>query len=202
MKNINFTTAKEKPGSRVFEITKFLIICAVILTISLSILAQFKPIQMKIGTTATKEMTESATTKKEIRQILERYYEIARTNDRANLKEFSREISAPGYLYSSELGVMDKADTIKYFDSLDMKFVSAGFEELTIETHGTESAVAKYRDVSTIKMNGIIKKTPQQFTNFWVKQDGEWKIAAEHSNVIAPRELLPRNRLADDLAQK
>jgi hypothetical protein len=182
---------------------KSLILFALISVVSLGIWAQFKPHQMKISAAgATTARTEAAPAEKDIRQILERYYEIAGTNDREALKTFSQQISVPEYKYSSELGVMDKTAAIRYFEALDLEFVTAGFEELTIQVHGENAAVAKYRDVSTVKTNGVVMKKPMQFTNVWVKQNGEWKIVAEHSSVAAPRELLPRKRFADDLARK
>ena len=172
--------------------------------ISLSIWAQFKPNQMIIraANETTAAGTEPATAEKDIRQILERYYEIARTNDRETLKNFSQEISDAEYKYGSELGVMDKTAAIRYFEALDLEFVTAGFEELIIRIHGENAAVAKYRDVSTVRTNGVITKKPMQFTNVWVKQNGEWKIAAEHSSFAAPGELLPRERFPDNLARK
>ena len=149
------------------------------------------------------EKTEAAAADEtEIRRILENYYEIARTGDRQALKDFSREIAAPEYLYSSELGVMDKQAAMRHFDALDMKFVAPAFENLTIQIHGADAAIAKYRDTSTVKINGVLLTRPTQFTNIWVKQDGAWKIAAEHSSRAAPAELLPRNRFADNLARK
>ena len=131
----------------------------------------------------------------EIRRNLESYYEIARTGDREALKNFSRVIAAPEYLYSSELGVMDKQAAIRHFDALDMKFVSPAFENLTIQIHGADTAIAKNLDVSTVKTGGVVSSRPTQFTNVWVKQNGAWKIAAEHSSYTAPRELLPRKSL-------
>lgn len=151
----------------------------------------------------TAETTETANADEtEIQRILEKYYEIARTGDRAALKDFSQKISAPEYLYSSELGVMDKQAAMRHFDALDLKFVAPAFENLTIQVHGADAAIAKYRDVSTVKINGVLMSKPTQFTNVWVKQDGAWKIAAEHSSRTAPSELLPRNRFADNLARK
>jgi hypothetical protein len=155
------------------------------------------------ATTETIETNKTTTAAEaEIRRLLERYYEIADTGDREKLRNFSREISAPEYLYSSEFGVMDKAAAIRHFDSFDIKFVRAEFEDLTVQVHGDDAAIAKYRDVSTVKTNGILTKKPVQFTNVWVKKDGAWKIVAEHSSVAAPPELLPRNRFADNLARK
>ena len=149
------------------------------------------------------EATETASAETEIRRILERYYEIAGTGDRAALENFSREISAPDYLYSSELGVMDKQATLRHLDQIDMKFVNPAFEDLTIRVHGADAAVAKYLDTSIVKTNGVLITKPTRFTNVWVRQpDGAWKIAAEHSSLASPRELLPRSRFADNLAQK
>jgi hypothetical protein len=190
--------------------TKVLGLCAVFLFVAVGVLAYVKPGQTKHvavaeinmqATTCAAAKSDTAATEMEIRGILERFYEIARAGDRNALKNFSREISAPEYRYSSELGVMDKAAAIKYFDSLDLKFVQAGFEKLNVQVHG-DAAIAKYLDVSTVKANGVITKKPMQFTNVWVKQNDTWKIVAEHSNFAAPSELLPRNRFADNLARK
>ena len=65
-----------------------------------------------------------------------------------------------------------------------------------------QSAIAKYRDVSTVEINGLLTKRPVQFTNVWINQNGVWRIAAEHSSIAEPRELMPRNRFADKLASK
>lgn len=190
---------------------KILGLCGVLLVITVGVLAHVKPGQTKLLTvtamntqatdTAAKQ-SEAVTAESEIRGILERYYEIAQAGDREALKRFSTEISAPEYRYSSELGVMDKAAAIRHFDALDLKFISAGFDGLTVQVHGEDAAIAKYLDISTVKANGIVTKKPMQFTGVWVKQNGVWKIAAEHSSFAAPRELLPRNRFADNLARK
>lgn len=156
------------------------------------------------GETPTAIKTDDAArAEAEIRRILERYYEIAEADDRDALKRFSQEISAPEYLYSSELGVMDKQAATRHFDTLDTRFERAAFADLTVQVHGDgTAAVAKYLDISTVKTNGVTLKKPVQFTNVWIKRDGAWKIVAEHSSVAAPRELLPRNRFADNLARK
>jgi hypothetical protein len=189
---------------------KILGLCGVFLLITVGVLSYVKPGQTKQAapaavnvqaTTDASAKNETAAAEAEISAILERYYEIARTGNREALKNFSLAISAPEYRYSSELGVMDKAAAIRYFDALDLKFVHAGFEELNVQVHGN-AAIAKYLDVSTVKANSVITKKPMQFTNVWVKQNGAWKIVAEHSSFAAPRELLPRNRLADNLARK
>lgn len=187
-----------------------LVLCATAFLVLMSILfyAKFGASAPTVSasqnaTPETPETTEAETAAEtEIRRILDSYYEIARTGDRETLKNFSREITAPGYLYSSELGVMDKQAAIRHFESLDVKFVSPAFENLTIQVHGADAAIAKYRDTSTVKINGVLSTRPAQFTNIWVKQKGAWKIAAEHSSYAAPRELLPRNRFADNLARK
>ena len=189
---------------------KILGLCGVFLLVAVGVLAYVKPGQTKQAapaavnvqaTTDASAKNETAAAEAEISAILERYYEIARTGNREALKNFSLAISAPEYRYSSELGVMDKAAAIRYFDALDLKFVHAGFEELNVQVHGN-AAIAKYLDVSTVKATSVITKKPMQFTNVWVKQNGAWKIVAEHSSFAAPRELLPRNRLADNLARK
>lgn len=189
-------------------------LCGVLLLVTVGVLAYVKPGQTKMITIAATNAEQSAATEDaatkseaaiaetEIRRILERYYEIARSGDRDALKNFSREISADEYRYSSELGVMDKAATLRYFDALETKFVNAGFKDLTIQVHGADAAVAKYLDVSTVKMNGLTMTKPTRFTNVWVKENGAWKIAAEHSSRAAPPELLARNRFADNLARK
>lgn len=72
----------------------------------------------------------------QIREIIEQYYKIAGGGDRSALKRFSEEISSPDYKYSSELGVMDKEAAIGYFDTLELKFVTAEFENLTVRAYG------------------------------------------------------------------
>jgi hypothetical protein len=202
--------AEKFEKGEIFAMRKILGLCGVFLLVTIGVLAYVEPGQTKQVTLAamnshatadTAAKSETVTTETEIRRILERYYEIARAGDRVGLKNFSREISAPEYRYSSELGVMDKATAIGYFDRLDLKFIHAGFEGLNVQVHG-DAAIAKYLDVSTVKANGVVTKKPMQFTNVWVKQNDTWKIVAEHSNFAAPSELLPRNRFADNLARK
>ena len=188
---------------------KFLILCLAILTITVGVLAYVKSGQTKIITLAavtTEAVTETKTetttaAENEIRAILERYYEIARTNDREALKNFSREISAPEYVYSSELGTMDKTAAFRLFDSMKIEFASADFDDLTVQLHG-DTAIAKYRDFSKVRANGDFMRTPMRFTNVWVKRGGKWQIVAEHSSVVQPPKLLPRHPLADNLARK
>jgi ketosteroid isomerase-like protein len=189
--------------TRKFKMTKLLVLCTVILVISVGVLTYFRPGQLRIVSVAEMtETTDSATAQREIHGILEEYYELARRNDHEALKKFSEEISAPEYQYSSEIGVMDKAATLRFFDSLEVEFLSAEFEDLTVQIHGNV-AIAIYRDVSQISSNGDFMKTPMRFTNVWVKRDGKWRIVAEHSSEIAPpRELLPKHPLADNFAEK
>ena len=78
---------------------------------------------------------------------MEKYYEIARTNDRAALMNYSREISAPEFPYSSESGVTDKEATLRMLESLKSEYVSTAFNNFTVQVYG-ETAVAKYLDVS------------------------------------------------------
>jgi len=182
--------------------TKLLILCAVILVIAVSILIYVVPgLPRIIAVAEMTETTDATTAKREIRGILEKYYEIARSNDHEALKKFSEEISASEYQYSSEIGVMDKTATFRFFDSLEVEFLSAEFDDLTIQIHGN-TAIAKYRDVSQISSNGNFVKIPMRFTNVWLKRDGKWRIVAEHSSEItAPRELLPNPPLADNFAE-
>lgn len=144
---------------------------------------------------------ENEIAEREIRAVLEKYYELARSNDRAALKKFSDRITAPEYRYSSETGVMDKATAMRYFERRDLEFVHADFDQLSVQVHGG-AAIAKYRDISAVKTNGIARSKPSRFTNVWIKKDGAWRIVAEHSSVAAPIELLPRSRFADNLARK
>ncbi len=180
-------------------------LCGILLLVMIGGLGYFKPGQTESAMLAAPETAPAdveRSPESEIRGILEQYYEIARRGDRNALKKFSEEISLPEYRYSSELGVMDKAAAIRYFETLDLQFVTAGFETLTVQVYGTTTAIAKYRDISTVKINGSVTKRPVQFTNVWINQNGMWKIAAEHSSIAEPRELMPRNRFADKLAGK
>lgn len=146
-------------------------------------------------------MSENEIAEREIRAVLEKYYELARSNDRAALKAFSDSITAPEYRYSSETGVLDKAAAMRYFERRDSEFVRADFDQLSVQVHGG-AAIAKYRDFSAVKTNGAAMSKPMRFTNVWIKKDGAWRIVAEHGSAAAPRELLPRNRFADNLARK
>lgn len=139
----------------------------------------------------------------EIEGILQRYYEIARTNDREALSNYSREITAPEYRYSSELGVKDKTEALRLLDSRGVKFLETELKDLTVQVHG-DTAVAKYLDVSETKPIGkrTTMRQSTRFTNVWLKRDGQWRVAAEHSSVLAPPKLLPRHPLADNIAKK
>jgi len=72
---------------------------------------------------------------------------------------------------------------------------------LTVQVY-SDAAVAKYLDVSEIRTGKQTQKKQRCFTNVRVKQNGAWKIVAEHSNVLAPAKLLPRHPLADKMARK
>ena len=193
-----------------FEMKKFLGLCGALLIITVGVLAYLDVGQRSATTLAPTTATaappgavtsEAAAVEREIRGLLEKYYETARTNDRAALTIYSREITAPEYTYSSESGVTDKEATLRLLDSLNVEYVTTAFKDLTVQVYG-DAAIAKYLDISTVKANGIVTKKPMQFTNVWVKQNGAWKIVAEHSSYAAPRELLPRNRFADNPARK
>lgn len=127
---------------------------------------------------------EAQANETEIQSILENYYALARTRDRNAVSTFSREISAPEYSYSSELGAMNKKELDAHFESLKLEYLSADFDDLTIQSHGSDFAVAKYRDLSTVRMNGETVAKPRRFTNVWVRRDRRWLIVAEHSSVI------------------
>ncbi|MCY7345796.1 MAG: nuclear transport factor 2 family protein [Pyrinomonadaceae bacterium] len=131
---------------------------------------QTKIITLAAVTTEAAAETKTETTtaaENEIRRILAQYYAIARTNDRAALKNFSREVSTPEYLYTSELGTMDKTTAFRLFDSMKIEFASADFDDLTVQIHG-DTAIAKYRDFSKVRANGDFVRTPMRFTNVWV----------------------------------
>ena len=104
---------------------RFLIISLTVFIVSAGILFFVNPGQTKV---IVAEETEAA----EIRGILEKDYEIARTKDRNELKNFSSEISAPEYLYSSEKGLLNKTEMLQLFDSVKPDYVNAGFNDLTI----------------------------------------------------------------------
>ncbi len=147
--------------------------------------------------------TETTATETEIRAVLKEYYTIARTNDREALKVFSRSISAPEYSYSSELGVMNKDETVRMVDSVGRTFLTTGYEDLHIIEPSADTAVVKYLDVSLVRSMGGMKRLKQtRFTSFWVKRDGKWLIVAEHSSVLTPAKLRPRHPLADNVAHK
>ena len=135
----------------------------------------------------------------EIREILENYYRLAGMNDREALKNFSRRISAPEYKFSSELGKLDKKAVFLRFDSMNIEFISAEFDDLSIQVHG-DTAIAKYLDNSVVRVNGDLTRTPMRFTNVWLKRDGRWQIVAEHSSLITPSKLLPPQPLPDNVA--
>lgn len=149
--------------------------------------------------TGTKEA--GSTAENEIRGILDKYYEIARTNDREALIKYSREIVAPEYRYTSELGTMDKQETFRWLESINKEFVSAEFNDLQVQVFG-DTAIAKYTDVSKVRISGEAMRTPVRFTNVWMKRDGNWCVVAEHSSALKPPKLLPRHPLADNVAQK
>lgn len=141
---------------------------------------------------ATERTIENARVETEIQTILDEYYRIARTNNRQALENFTRKISAPEYRYSSELGVMDKRETLRYMDSLDRQILSSGYEDLQVRPHGN-AAVVKYLDVSLVRSAWGMERLKQtRFTSFWVKRDGKWQIVAEHSSMLAPAKLAPR----------
>lgn len=188
--------------SLILFLVTFLILMGILLYAEFGASSQTTSASQNETTAKAKKREVATAAETEIRRILERYYEIAGTGDRQALNDFSTDISAPEYLYSSELGVMDKQAAMRQLDAVDMKFVSPAFENLTIQVHGADAAIAKYRDTSTVKINGILSTRPMQFTNVWVKQNGTWKITAEHSTYASPRELLPGNRFADNLARK
>lgn len=147
-----------------------------------------------------KQVEATITPENEIRAILENYYRIAGTNDREALKNFSREISAPEYKFSSELGKMDKTAVFLRFEAMNIEFISAEFDDLSVQVHG-DMAIAKYRDNSVVRINGDLTRTPMRFTNVWMQRDGRWQIVAEHSSLLTPTKLLPPQRLADNVAE-
>lgn len=136
-------------------------------------------------TSNLKSTVDARAVEAEIRLVLERYYELARVRDRNAVITFSREISAPNYSYSSELGAMNKKELDAFFESKKFQYLSAEFDDLTIQSYGSDFAIAKYRDLSTFRMNGETVSNPRRFTNVWVRRDGRWVIVAEHSSVIA-----------------
>ncbi len=139
----------------------------------------------------------------EIEEVLKRYYAIARTNDRDALLNFSRAIISPEYRYSSELGVKDESEALSLLGSRNSKFLETEFKDLSVQIHG-ETAVAKYLDVSKTQPVGTRRARwhSTRFTNVWVRRDGQWKVVAEHSSVLEPPKLMPRNPFADNLASR
>ena len=196
-----------------FEMKKFLGLCGALLIITVGVLAYLDVGQRSATTLAPTTATaatappeaatsEAAAVEREIRGLLEKYYETARANDRAALTIYSREITAPEYTYSSESGVTDKEATLRLLDSLNVEYVTTAFKDLTVQVYG-DAAIAKYLDVSETRTGKETQKKQRRFTNVWVRRDGgKWQIVAEHSNVLAPAKLLPRHSLADKMARK
>jgi ketosteroid isomerase-like protein len=193
---------------------RFLGLCGALLIVTVGVLAYLDVGQRSATTlapatataaTATPETAanetaanETAAVEREIRGLLEKYYAMARTNDRAALKNFSREITAPEYRYSSENGVTDKEATLRLLESLNVEYLSTAFDDLTVQVYG-DAAIAKYRDISEIRIGKQTQKKQMRFTNVWVRRDGKWQIVAEHSTILAPAKLLPRHPRADKL---
>ncbi len=61
---------------------------------------------------------------------------------------------------------------------------------------------SKPRSRAEIRTGKQTQKKQRRFTNVWMKQNGAWKIVAEHSSVLAPAKFLPRRPLADKMARK
>jgi len=178
---------------------KFFIVGAAALVFCIGILAFVNVVQTKdAATTKMVSVNDSVSAEQEIRGIIEKYYEIANTKNRQDLKIFSQEISAPEYKFSSENGVLNKDRALDQFDTLKPELLSAEFDDLTIQVHG-DTAIAKYRDVSKTRNIATIV-TPLRFTNVWVKRDGKWLIVAEHSSRIASSEFVPTNPRLENLA--
>lgn len=152
--------------------------------------------------TASVEPNGAASAEKEIRAIVEKYYEIAHTGDREALKNFAAEISAPEYLYSSELGTLDKTETLRLFDSERSEFWAAHFDDFEAQALDRDTVIAKYRELPQAQLSGERLKSPMRFTNVWTRRDGKWLVVAEHSSTIVSQKLLPRHPLADNLARK
>ncbi len=130
---------------------------------------------------------DKATAEKEIRQILENYYQIAGKNDFIKLGKLSRDLSAKNYRYTNELGTFSKAEALGMFENLTPRYISAGFKNMNVQIKGN-AAVVKYLDTSVIKIGNKIENRPMKFTSVWIKENGKWKVSAEHSSFLLNEE--------------
>jgi ketosteroid isomerase-like protein len=145
------------------------------------------------------QSAESVSVENQIRENLEQYYQIARSNNRSALEKFSRELTAPEFVLSSESGKKDRATAFNLFASNNIQFIATEFDNLSIQVHGN-TAIAKYRDSSVIRVNGDLQRTQTQLTNVWVKKNGKWLIVAEHRSNLAPLQKLPNQPITDNVA--
>ena len=182
-------------------VVTFLVLMSILFYVEFGPLASASTEHERTTQTSSALDAEANSSGNKIRRAIEKYYEIARTKDRAALRDYSFSLTTPDYRYSSERGVMNREEAFRVFDSTRVKFLSAGFEDLEVEVLG-DVAIAKYVDNSIVRKGGEMARTPVRFTSVWVERDGEWRIIAEHSSVLTSATLPPFHPFVNNMAWK
>ena len=79
--------------------------------------------------------------------------------------------------------VRQKAEVIGELKAGRIKYAAAKSEDLRIILHG-DAAVVSGRWNGTFTHNGKTTKLRERFTNFYVRQNGQWQCVAAHGSTL------------------
>jgi ketosteroid isomerase-like protein len=112
---------------------------------------------------------------------LEEQWDLANLKGDANALE---KILADNFILTGEDGkVHPKAEVLAELKSRNIRYQSAKTEELQIILHG-EAAVASGRWHGVYVNRGKTIDLLERFTNFYVRQEGQWRCVASHGSAI------------------
>lgn len=80
--------------------------------------------------------------------------------------------------------VLDKAQYMEQVRSGSMKFLTWAMDDRRFHIYG-DTVVVTGRATSVMEVQGKINRTPRRFTSVYIKQQGQWRLVAHHSTLIA-----------------
>ena len=107
--------------------------------------------------------------------------------DAASLKGDSAALAtifADGFITTDPEGkVRTKAETLARVKSGEVKYQSAKADDLKVSVYG-DAAVVSGRWKGKFTENGKTVEATERFSDFFVRQNGQWRCVASHSSAI------------------
>jgi hypothetical protein len=80
--------------------------------------------------------------------------------------------------------VLTKAQRLEDLRSGRLKFISFGRDSYSLRAYG-DTVIMTGRATSIVEYHGKLNKVPRQFTNVYIKLNGQWRLVAHQATTIA-----------------